>query len=51
MDKAHVEALVSKHAHIDAQIDVETHRPQPDMILVSRLKKEKLRLKDDMLGH
>lgn len=51
MDKAHVEALASKHAQIDAQIDVETHRPQPDMILVSRLKKEKLRLKDDMLGH
>jgi hypothetical protein len=51
MDKAHVEALAQKHAALDAQIDSETHRPHPDMMLVNRLKKEKLRLKDDIVGH
>ena len=51
MDKAHVEALTQKHAAIDARIDAESHRPNPDMLLVTRLKKEKLRLKDDLVGH
>lgn len=51
MDKAHVEALAQRHAALDAQIDLETHRPHPDDILLTRLKKEKLRLKDGMVGH
>ena len=51
MDKAHIEALAHKHAAIDAQLDVESHRPFPDMMLVTRLKKEKLRLKDGIAGH
>jgi uncharacterized protein YdcH (DUF465 family) len=51
MDKAHVEALVQKHAAIDAQLQAESHRRTPDMTLVTRLKKEKLRLKDDMVSY
>lgn len=51
MDKAHVEALASKHAALHAQIDIEEHRPHPDVDLLARLKKEKLRLKDAMVGH
>ena len=51
MDNAHIEALVQKHAALDAQLHAETHRPHPDMMLVNRLQKEKLRLKDDLLGH
>lgn len=50
MDKAHVEALASKHAAVQAQIDLEEQRPHPDDVLLHRLKKEKLRLKDEMLG-
>ncbi len=50
MEKAHVEALASKHAAVQAQIDAEEQRPNPDDILLHQLKKEKLRLKDEMLG-
>jgi hypothetical protein len=51
MDKAHVEALASKHAALHAQIDAEEHRPHPNVDLLARLKKEKLRLKDAIVGH
>ena len=51
MDKAHVEELASKHAALPAQIDEEEHRPHPDMIKLHELKKEKLRLKDELAGH
>ena len=51
MDKAPVEDLASKHAALHALIDEEEHRPHPDEDLLHRLKKEKLRLKDEMLGH
>ena len=51
MDKAHVEELASKHAALHALIDEEEHRPHPDMIMLHRLKKEKLRLKDQLVGH
>ena len=51
MDKAHVEALASKHAALHAKIDAEEHRPHPDTDLLARLKKEKLRLKDEIVGH
>ncbi|MCM8556616.1 YdcH family protein [Sphingomicrobium sediminis] len=51
MEQAHVEALASKHHKIADRIEQEEHRPQPDMSLIQRLKKEKLRLKDEMVGH
>jgi hypothetical protein len=51
MDKAYVEALASKHANLHQIIDSEEHRPHPDMDLLTRLKKEKLRLKDALVGH
>lgn len=50
MDKPHVEALASKHAALQAQIDREEQRPNPDDILLHRLKKEKLRLKDEIIA-
>lgn len=50
MEKAHVDALASKHAALQVQIDAEERRPQPDDVTLHRLKKEKLRLKDEMLG-
>jgi uncharacterized protein YdcH (DUF465 family) len=51
MDKAYAEAIASKHASLHAIIDAEEHRAHPDMDLLTRLKKEKLRLKDELVGH
>jgi len=51
MDKAHAEELTSKHAALSAQIDEEENRPHPDEIRLHELKKEKLRLKDELAGH
>jgi uncharacterized protein YdcH (DUF465 family) len=51
MNKAHVDALASKHAALHATITQEEHRPHPDTDLLHRLKKEKLRLKDELVGH
>ncbi len=51
MDRAHVEALGSKHAALQARIDDEEHRPHPDETILAKLKKAKLKVKDVMLGH
>ena len=51
MDKAQVEELASRHAELHALIDEEERRPHPDEDLLHRLKKEKLRLKDELAGH
>ena len=50
MDQAHIAALQTKHAGLDRRIAEETQRPLPDMALVSRLKKEKLRIKEAIVG-
>ena len=47
---AHIAALSSRHAAIDARLEHEMHRPKPDNTLIARLKKAKLRLKDAMFG-
>ena len=46
----HVDSLRTKHAHLDEQIDEEMHRPMPDQAIVTRLKKEKLRVKEEIAG-
>jgi hypothetical protein len=46
MQQAHLSALETKHAGLDARIAEEIQRPHPDDTLLSRLKKEKLRLKE-----
>jgi hypothetical protein len=51
MDKAIAEELESKHAALHALIDEEENRTHPDEDLLHRLKKEKLRLKDEIAGH
>jgi hypothetical protein len=48
---AHLQALNSKHAALQAQIDAEEHRPHPDETVLAELKKAKLKVKDVMLGH
>jgi hypothetical protein len=51
MDKVQVESLESKHQALHSLIDEEEHRAHPDEDLLHRLKKEKLRIKDELAGH
>jgi len=44
----YVESLRSKHALLEEQIDEELHRPLPDQSILTRLKREKLRIKDEI---
>ncbi len=48
MDKSHVSALQAKHAGLDARIKAEASRPLPNDVLVATLKKQKLRVKEEM---
>ena len=50
MEKAVVEEIESKHQALHALIE-EEHRAHPDEDLLHRLKKEKLRLKDEIANH
>ena len=44
----HVDALRSKHAEIDRMIQEEEHRPHPDEGALAELKRQKLRIKDEI---
>ena len=44
----HIEALRSKHASLKEAIDTENQRPHPDDLRISELKREKLRIKDEI---
>jgi hypothetical protein len=48
MQTAHFSALEAKHAVLDRQIAAETQRPLPDTATLAALKKQKLRLKEEM---
>jgi hypothetical protein len=45
----HLASLASKHAQLESLIDAENQRPYPDDIQIAQWKKEKLKLKDEML--
>lgn len=47
LDK-HIAALATKHAEIDANIAHEASRPNPDTLRLQRLKRKKLRLKEEI---
>lgn len=48
MASAHFDSLNAKHHTLDDAISDEMHRPIPDSIHLAQLKKEKLRLKEEM---
>jgi hypothetical protein len=50
MQQAHISALETRHADIEARITEESQRPLPDMATLSRLKKEKLKVKEAIAG-
>lgn len=43
-----LETLRHRHEHLQIRIDEETNRPHPDDDRISELKRQKLRLKDEM---
>lgn len=43
-----METLKAKHARLEREIDEEAHRPLPDAALIHALKREKLRIKDEI---
>ena len=45
---SHVDALQHKHAGIDAKLRKEMARPAPDPATVQILKKQKLRIKEEI---
>jgi hypothetical protein len=44
----HVESLRAKHASLESQIQQEEARPRPDDTLINELKRQKLRIKDEI---
>ncbi len=46
----HIETLRAKHASLEEAIDQENLRPHPDDMRIQELKKEKLRIKDEIAG-
>jgi hypothetical protein len=47
--ETHVNALTTKHATLDEIIHEEMHRPSPDHVKISELKRQKLRIKEQIL--
>lgn len=48
MHTTHVDALQSKHAGLDARLRAEMARPAPDAAMVRDIKKQKLRIKEEI---
>jgi hypothetical protein len=48
MATAHREQLIARHARLDASLAAELKRPLPDPTTLRRLKREKLKLKDEI---
>ncbi len=49
MENNHVSALRAKHETLEKRIQTEEQRPSPDTLLIHRLKKEKLAIKEELL--
>jgi len=45
---SHLNALQHKHAGLDARLRDEMARPAPDAVMIQRLKKQKLKLKEEI---
>lgn len=43
-----IDALKARHRALEAALDLEVNRPHPDDIQISRLKKQKLQIKDEI---
>ncbi|MDQ2893729.1 MAG: YdcH family protein [Pseudomonadota bacterium] len=48
MQTTHQVALETKHATLDKRIADESHRPLPDAVRLAELKKQKLKIKEEI---
>lgn len=48
MTSPHLDALSARHAQIDGKISAEMTRPLPDAVRIGLLKKQKLKLKEEI---
>jgi len=48
MQSSHVQALQQKHEGLERLIHAEMSRPQPDEAMLATLKRQKLRIKDEI---
>ncbi|MFQ5347880.1 MAG: DUF465 domain-containing protein [Alphaproteobacteria bacterium] len=48
--QAHVQALAEKHATLERIIAEELTRPSPDSLRIAELKRQKLKIKEEMSG-
>jgi len=46
--QSRLESLKTRHADLETRLSEEDHRPKPDPEVVSRLKREKLHLKEEI---
>ena len=46
--QAHIDSLAEKRLQLKEQIAEEVHRPSPDFVLITKLKKQNLALKEEM---
>lgn len=49
MESSHVSALQLKHQGLEKQIREELSRPSPDETIIQTLKKQKLRIKEEII--
>lgn len=50
MEASHASALQLKHDDLERQIREEMSRPLPDLTVIQKLKRQKLRLKEELVG-
>ena len=51
MNSAHQTPLQAKHALLERQLQSELQRPLPDALIIADLKKQKLRVKQELSAH
>jgi hypothetical protein len=47
----HQATLAAKHATLDQRIALESQRPLPDAMVIAQLKKQKLKIKEELAAH
>jgi hypothetical protein len=51
MESSHVTALQAKHEGLERRLREEMARPAPDTAMIQTLKRQKLRLKEEISAH
>lgn len=51
MESSHTSALQLKHAGLERRIEEELNRPLPNAAMLQELKKQKLRIKEQLQHH